>query len=83
MFYMKAIIRAWLLKILQFSLVESVTSPALCLHEGKFELQAITFLVDENFTWNPTRQVGIMFARIIGEFCGITLEGKLDGHESN
>ena len=40
---MKAM-RPWFLRTLEFSLVESVMSPALGLHEGSFGLQSITIL---------------------------------------
>ena len=53
------VIRPWLLRIIEFLLVENVTPllPFPCarllnLHEGSFTLQPTTFLVD--FTWNPT-----------------------------
>ena len=43
-------IRPWLLKIYDFSLVDSVTCPALGLHEGSYGSQPITSSVDEKST---------------------------------
>jgi len=56
-FYTKAI-RPWLLRILEFSFVESGRAPTLGLHEGRFGPQPIKFVVHENFAWNPTTQDG-------------------------
>ena len=44
-------IRPWLLNIVDFLLVDSVTCRALGLHEGCFGSQPTTSLVDENSTW--------------------------------
>ena len=41
---------------------------ALGLHKGIFGLQLSSFLMDGKSTWNPTWQVRIMMAGIIGEF---------------
>jgi hypothetical protein len=62
-------ISPWLLRILGFSLVESVMGPSrfrFGLHEGSFGLQPITVMVYEKTTWNPTWQVWIMLAEIVG-----------------
>ena len=48
------------LQNVECSLVKSVMSPALGLHEGNFGLHPIIFLVDEKSTWNPTWQVWLM-----------------------
>ena len=44
--------------------------PAWGLHEGYFKLQPITFSMNEKTTWNPTWQVWIMLAGIVGDFLG-------------
>jgi hypothetical protein len=61
---------------LRFSLVESVMGPTLGLHKGSFGPEPITSLVDEKSTWNPTRQVWIMLAGIVGNFFWTALESR-------
>lgn len=43
-------IRPWLLRILEFSLVGSVTDSCFKLHEGNFGPQSVTFSMDKIFT---------------------------------
>ena len=65
--YMIAI-RLWLLRILEFSLVESVKGPTLGLHEDKFGVQPIPFAMDEISTWLPTWQTWTVLAVIARAF---------------
>ena len=62
------VIRPCLLRIVEFSLVESVTCVCFRLHEGRFRLQLITFLVGEKPTWNSTWQVWIFLVTIVEEY---------------
>lgn len=75
--YTKAI-RSWLLSILVFSLVESVTHLGFRLREGRFGLQSITSIMNKNLIWNLIWQVCVMLARIVRNFFMTALEGKLD-----
>ena len=45
------VVKPWLSRILEFSLVRVSQALALGLHEGGFGLQPTTFSVDENSTW--------------------------------
>ena len=57
----------YLLRILEFSFVGSVTTPGLGLHEGIIWLWFITFLVDGNTTRNPIWQyIWILWVGIVG-----------------
>lgn len=62
------------MKILEFSLVENLIAPTLGLHDASFGLQPITLLVDEKLTWNPTWQIWIMLAGIVGGLSRITIK---------
>jgi len=47
--------------------------PFLGLNEGNFKMEFITFLVDENLTWNLTWQIWILSFRSAEEFFGTIL----------
>ena len=54
--FIQKAMRPWLLRILEFSLVESVISPhALGLYEGGFGPHIIASLVNEKPTWKYSR----------------------------
>ena len=72
----KKLIRPWLLRILELSLVENVIAPTSDVHEGSFGLQPMK---EEKIYMESTRQVWITLAEIIGELFGTTLEGRPGG----
>lgn len=53
---------SWLLRILEFVLVESVTALSSSLHENGFGLQS------KNSTWNSTWQGWIVLTGVVGSF---------------
>ena len=74
------VIRPWLLRILEFSLVDmSHTPPTLGLHEGTFGLKPLTFLVNEESTRNSTWQTWMMLVESVGEFFKTIVEGRHGG----
>ena len=70
-------ITPWLLRILELSLVMSVMGPCVRFIWWGYEQQPITFSMNEEITYNLTRQVWLTLAKIVGDFFRMALEGRL------